>query len=482
MAVAHKLTQEAATAHALKWMSLLGTSEQGGRDYTPRIEGEIPQELRGSLYRNGPGLFERGGHQIRHLLDGDGLIQRVSFSDAGVRYQNAFVQTKKYVAEQAAGRFLYGSWTTRKPGGFLKNIGGGVSHSQAGVTVYPVSGRIIARDETGPSYEVDAETLKTLAHFPVGNNLESVGFKAHSKFDAATGEWLLAGQEFGRTMKLHITVYESGFKLKAQYSFDSPRQVYIHDFFASQQHFIFVLHPCNFSPFSFLAGLRSFTDSLTWQGTQGNLIAVIPRSGGEAKFYEAPGAFMWHSLNAFETGDELIADFVGYDEPDHFIGEHALFYTLMEGRLGLASAPGKIRRYIINRTAGTLKEEIVDAGNHEFPMIDQRAAMERHRIGYFATGGLGGFNSGVKRLDYSTGASEVFDFGRETQVGEPIFARKPDGARDEGWLLTQCLDGASQQTFFAVFDAQTVSQGPVARVWLSHHVPISFHGSWRSAR
>ena len=31
------------------------------------------------------------------LLDGDGLIQRLHFTDAGVRYQNAFVRTAKFV-------------------------------------------------------------------------------------------------------------------------------------------------------------------------------------------------------------------------------------------------------------------------------------------------------------------------------------------------------------------------------------------------
>src|SRR5579863_8107352 len=42
-------------------MTLLGVSERGGRDEIPEIEGKIPPDLRESLYRNGPGLFERGG-------------------------------------------------------------------------------------------------------------------------------------------------------------------------------------------------------------------------------------------------------------------------------------------------------------------------------------------------------------------------------------------------------------------------------------
>ncbi|MCH9675174.1 MAG: carotenoid oxygenase family protein, partial [Gammaproteobacteria bacterium] len=78
------------------WMTLLGKSEAGARDYAARVEGEIPRSLRGVLYRNGPGMFERGAERRRHLLDGDGLIQRLSIGAQGARYQNAFVQTQKF--------------------------------------------------------------------------------------------------------------------------------------------------------------------------------------------------------------------------------------------------------------------------------------------------------------------------------------------------------------------------------------------------
>jgi all-trans-8'-apo-beta-carotenal 15,15'-oxygenase len=66
-------------------------------------------------------------------------------------------------------------------------------------------------------------------------------------------------------------------------------------------------------------------------------------------------------------------------------------------------------------------------------------------------------------------------------VGEPVFAAKPGGGIDQGWLITQCLDGASDTTFFALFDAEHLAAGPLARIWLDHHVPISFHGAWQAA-
>src|SRR6185369_7029134 len=111
-----------AAGQAPEWLTLLGRSEQGGRDEAPRVEGQIPAGLEGSLYRNGPGLFERGGVRKPHLLDGDGLVQRLSFRDGRVRYQNRFVGTRKLAAEEAAGRYLYATWSKRAPGGILGHL------------------------------------------------------------------------------------------------------------------------------------------------------------------------------------------------------------------------------------------------------------------------------------------------------------------------------------------------------------------------
>jgi len=464
--------------YSADWMSLIGTSETGGRDYVPQVEGKLPADLKGSLYRNGPGLFERGGISLKNALDGDGLIQRLSFSEGDLRYQNAFVRTEKYVAEEQSNKRLHASWSTRKSSNPLTNLGGGVDHSQAGVTVYPIHNKLLARDEFGPSYEIDPNDLTTLGTVELPSGQEDVGFKAHSKIDPQTGEWIMGGTKYGRQTEVHAAIYQPNFRLKKKITFTCPRTVYIHDFLATSTHLVFVLHPCMFFPLPFLLGMKSFIDSFQWKAEQGNLIAVVSRSGGEPKFYEAPASFMWHALNAYDDGDQIIADFVGYDDPDHFIGDEPLLATLMQGEIGKAACPGTIRRYRIGLESGALSEEILDSGNHEFPMLDERNAMQRQRFGYFACGGLGAFNSGLKRLDYELGATDLFDFGRLVQVGEPVFVPKPESKLDQGWLISQCLDAKSRKTFFGIFDAAALADGPVAKVWLDHHVPISFHGSW----
>ncbi len=39
-----------------------------------QVEGTIPPELRGTLLRNGPGLFEVGDKRIAQPFDGDGMV------------------------------------------------------------------------------------------------------------------------------------------------------------------------------------------------------------------------------------------------------------------------------------------------------------------------------------------------------------------------------------------------------------------------
>ena len=99
----------------------------------------------GCTVSNGPGLFDRGGKRKRNLLDGDGMVQAFRFHDRGVRYQNRFVRTVKFVNEEKAGRFIYPSWSTQAPGGFIGNFWcAGRLKSQAGITVFPWQGKLYA--------------------------------------------------------------------------------------------------------------------------------------------------------------------------------------------------------------------------------------------------------------------------------------------------------------------------------------------------
>ena len=79
------------------------------------LEGKIPPELSGTLFRNGPGLLDIGGSAIYHPFDGDGMISAFSFRNGKAYYRNRFVRTEAYLQEQQAGKILYrGVFGTQK--------------------------------------------------------------------------------------------------------------------------------------------------------------------------------------------------------------------------------------------------------------------------------------------------------------------------------------------------------------------------------
>jgi all-trans-8'-apo-beta-carotenal 15,15'-oxygenase len=460
------------------WLAGLANSMVTEHDYFAEIEGDLPNALRGTLYRNGPGRFELGGVRKRHLLDGDGMIQAFDFMGGKVRYRNRFVRTRKYLIERDAGRFVTPTWTTRAPGGMVRNVGNKI-RSQAGVTTLVKNDCLYAFDEVGLPYGLDPDSLQTRGEQQVGPPGLRTDYKAHTKTDPVTGQWLILGIEHGPRTWLNLVQREADGSLRGHQRFSSPRPSYIHDWFLTEHYVLILLHPVELSLPRFLSGLASFTDSLQWRPRKGNLLLVVDRSGAaEPMVFDAEACFMWHSINAFEVGDSLVADFVGYDEPDHFLGDKAAFRMIMEGKQGAQNHKGTLRRYIINLSRKRLIEDRFSPENHEFPVIDARVMAQRYGYGYFTTAKEATvFHNGIARVSADGGQRDVFFMGEATHMGEPIFV--PDGAEPEqGWLLSLGLDGASGFSFLAIFRTDRLSDGPVARVWLRHSTPLSFHGYW----
>jgi carotenoid cleavage dioxygenase-like enzyme len=66
------------------------------------IEGEVPRELNGTFYRNGPNpqFAPRGQH---HWFGGDGMVHAFTVLDGRVAYRNRWARTIKWKLEHEAG-------------------------------------------------------------------------------------------------------------------------------------------------------------------------------------------------------------------------------------------------------------------------------------------------------------------------------------------------------------------------------------------
>ena len=58
------------------------------------VEGRVPEDLVGTLYRNGPGQLVRGGVRTGHWFDGDGAVLAVRFGGGGATATYQYVETE----------------------------------------------------------------------------------------------------------------------------------------------------------------------------------------------------------------------------------------------------------------------------------------------------------------------------------------------------------------------------------------------------
>ena len=165
------------------------------------VEGQLPQGLVGTLYRNGPGTHD----WTDSFFDGDGLIRAIRIGEDGsVRYQAKYVETPKYLAERAAKRQLYRLAGTNRPGGILTNMFRPPAH-EANTSVVQMADRLWALEEGGHPYEIDPETLATGEMTDFDGQLKArTAFTAHPHVDPDTGDTFGFGMHFGAKPSLKL--------------------------------------------------------------------------------------------------------------------------------------------------------------------------------------------------------------------------------------------------------------------------------------
>ena len=445
------------------------TEERVVTDDQMEIEGKIPADLAGVYFRNGPNpQFEPRGRY--HWFDGDGMIHAVRFDGGRATYRNRYVRTDGFALERAAGEAVWNGLLESR----LTNPEDAPEKDTANTDVLVHNGKLLSLwFRSGAPYALDPVTLETLGPDGFGAKLDC-NVSAHAKVDETTNE--VCFFDYGEVVPyLRYGVVGSDGEVAHLIDIDLPGPRLPHDMAITENYSILMDLPLINDPDAAKAGRyrTRFVRDLP------SRFAVLPRYGSadQVRWFEADPTYIYHSVNAWEEGEELvmiacrITNVAPRQPVDGPLG----------GMLASLRPDAVTYRYRFNLRTGATSEEPLDDIPTEFPAINGAFTGRRSRISYqmHIADELTMLHDGVFRYDLDTGASTAYWFGAGRWGSEAAFAPRP-GATDEddGYLVLYVTDAATQRTDVEILDARDVAAGPVCRLRLPLRVPLGFHATW----
>jgi carotenoid cleavage dioxygenase-like enzyme len=440
-----------------------------------KIEGELPRELNGTLYRNGPNpQFEAPG---AHWFVGDGMLHAFHLENGRASYRNRWVRTPKWQAEHDAGRALFGGFGRTLPGSPVTTT---QDSGVANTNIIFHGGRLLALEEGHLPTEIEPGTLASRGYCNYGGGITGP-FTAHPKIDPVTGEMMFFGYNAAGPFTPALSfgsVDVSGVVTRFD-RFEAPYASMVHDFIVTENHLLFPILPITGSMTRAMAGQPAYA----WEPDKGGYVGVMRRNGSASDmvWFRAESCYVFHVMNAWEEGDLIIADVMQCDE--------APLFTHPDGS---PTDPEKSRarlcRWSFDLAGNTdrFSQTYLDDIKGEFPRIDDRRAGLASTHGWYACVNperpLSEAFSGVTHVGRGGARLGQYLLPAGDTISEPVFVARNEGAAEgDGWLLAAVWRARENRSDLAVFNATDIEAGPVALVQLGHRVPDGFHGNWVAA-
>jgi all-trans-8'-apo-beta-carotenal 15,15'-oxygenase len=438
-----------------------------------QIEGEIPRELNGTLYRNCPNqkIEPKAGVNALHLFDGDGFVNAIRFEDGKAHFRGRYARTESFLREQEEGDFCLGTINVA-PDRVLSDP---PPNYQANTSAVVHGGRLWAMQETMPPFFMDPVTLESKELWDYDGKMLGMASSAHPCIDTKSGQMYQCGYQ---AMAPYLQLYcvESDGSVSMAEAHDTPWAGKVHDIAITENYIVIPLGALEVStlkadkntPLAALQALRARPDNM--------MFGIRKREpGSPIRWFEtSSNHYIFHVGNAFERDGKIIMDACTFVDPASAIDNVA---HMRDGRVNLGSASHPFL-YEFDLEAGTCKETQLSDTLAEFPRFDDR------RMGYESNYGYASVNGFHSIMKYSrTGGEAVTQQAIEGHmVGEPIFVpRTQDAAEDDGFVMTLRYDSINDRTGLDILDARGIDQEPLARLWLDQRIPFSPHGSWCEA-
>ena len=444
------------------------------------VEGEIPADLHGTLYRNGPNqrFKPRGDY---HLFAGDGMVHAFNIKNGRVDYRNRWVRTAKWNIEDKEGRAVINAMNPFDCEPEYSDFVLVDKEGLANTALVWHAGRMLAMEEGHPPYEIDPDSLDSIGTWTFRGKLHTA-MTAHPKVDPATGEMVffayMATGPFAADVMVH-KVNAQGV-LTESIHIPTPYSSMVHDFVITENYIVIPVMPISGSLERAMEGAPPFA----WEPDKGMHIGILPRHGGTAedvRWLDMDLAFAFHFMNGFDSDGVITVD--ACQMP------HAPLFPTVDGN-STGKAEPYLTRWTIDMNAPKPRVEFerIDEFQSEFPQCDPRYVGKAYRHGWY-TSPDGEFHSEMEandnyfntvgHFDHESGALDRFSFG-EALTSEALFVPRPGATGEgEGYLLCVVTSFETRTSSLYIFDALKLASGPLAIARLSHCVPAGFHGTWR---
>ena len=427
------------------------------------VKGSIPSELAGRYFRNGAnpqsGISD-------HWFVGDGMIHGIEIADGKANwYRNRYVRTPMFDNPDKDRMELYLDMETM---GFNYEV------SVANTSVLGHAGKIYALEEGSFPYELSKE-VETIGCHTYGGKLNTA-MTAHPKVCSETGELLMFGYSSLPPYLTYHRISPDGQLVQSEeITVGGPTMM--HDFTVTRNHSIFLDLPAIFDMEMAMQGGMP----IRWSDDYASRFGVMPRAGSDAdvKWFDVNPCYVFHTLNSYEDGDEIVVNGCRLREIWRDSSEIAV-----NDAPDPADSP-MMWEWRLNMKTGTVSESQIDDRGSEFPKLPDSLVGLQNRYGYclsMGDGGISGVSEGGATVKYDLangGTSELHNFPKSHFPGEPSFV-PAEGAKneDDGYLMTYVYAGDTDTSYLAILDASNIASDPLAEIHVPKRVPTGFHGTW----
>lgn len=453
--------------------------------FTPceMVEGEIPDDIKGTLYRNGPGIFDRFGEAYGHWFGGQGTINAMRFHNGKVQTAVKVVHTEEHKQELAKGKALFADYGRTAPVSWFKKPFK-LPKNAANTSVLFWQGRLFALEEGHLATELDPETLETLPECQFGID-EMGAFSAHPAWNTDLQCGFNFGMAGGKETKLQLFKLPKTGPATMLAEHDLPAICNLHDFTVTNTHIMFFVAPVRIKKtdlLKVLAGIKPFAKAQSWLPELGMELWVIPLDQPETKtVIKTRPFFVYHIVNAYDIDDGLCVDYIEF--PD-LATPHDFAYNATE-QMDDQPFGGDFKRAVIDLKNETVNFEHFCSEPSEFPIVPPAFQGKASPVLFTAAIGVGGQLPSIKRFHFDTHDQQLSTFIKQVDYtfdeghfcSEPIFVAK-QGSQTEGYILSLVYNAIKHKSFIAILDAQNFDRGILAKIYFDQNVPLGFHGRW----